>query len=112
MAHPRLDTEQLSPDFDEDDEDDDDGGRLDGFLDRFDFEATHWQAVRQLLLPTPTFVTLVVYGFLWFSGVTMAAFLGYVLHPVFNMVAMAGFVLMYPVGFLGLVVVIAVKAIQ
>lgn len=114
MAHPRLDTEQLSPDFDEDDDDSDgDGdGRLDGFLDRFDFEASHWQAVRQLLLPTPTFVTLAVYGFLWISGVTMAAFLGFVVHPVFNMAAIAGFVLMYPIGFLGLVVVLAVKAIQ
>ncbi|MFD1572119.1 hypothetical protein [Halorubrum laminariae] len=109
MAHPRLDTEQLSPDFDGDDDDSDDE---DGFLDRFDFDATHWQVLRQLLLPTPTFVTLVVYGFLWFSGVTMAAFLGFVVHPVFEMVALAGFVLMYPAGFLGLVVVIAVKAIQ
>lgn len=110
MAHPRLDTEQLSPDFDEDDEDD--GGRLDGFLDRFDTEAAHWQVVRQLLLPTPTFTTLAVYGFLWVSGVTMAAFLGFVVHPVFNIVAMIGFLLMYPLGFFGFLAVIAVKTMR
>ena len=107
MAHPRLDTEQLSPDFDEDDEDDDDG-----FLDRFDFDATHWQVVRQLLLPTPTFTTLVVYGFLGLTVVTASAFLGFVLHPVFNIVAMIGFILMYPLGFLGFLAVAAVKAME
>lgn len=108
MAHPRLDTEQLSPDFDDDEDDEDE----DGLLDRFDFDAAHWQVVRQLLLPTPTFLTLAVYGFFWLTGVTVAAFLGYVLHPVFEMVALAGFVLMYPAGFLALVVVIAAKAMQ
>lgn len=107
MSHPRLDTEQLSPDFDEDDEDDDDG-----FLDRFDFDAAHWQVVRQLLLPTPTFTTLVVYGFLGLTVVTASAFLGFAVHPVFNVVAMIGFILMYPAAFLGFLVVAAVKAME
>ncbi|MFC7188099.1 hypothetical protein [Halorubrum yunnanense] len=113
MSHPRLDTDQLSPDFDEDDEDDDDDdSRLDGLLDRFDTEAVHWQIVRQLLAPTPTFTTLFVYGFLGLMAVTASAFLGFVLHPVFNGVAMVGFLLMYPLGFLGLLAVVALKAIQ
>ena len=108
MSHPRLDTEQLSPDFDEDGDDDSD----DSFLDRFDTEAVHWQIIRQLLAPTPTFTTLFVYGFLGLMAVTASAFLGFVLHPIFNAVAMVGFLLMYPLGFLGLVVVIVFKAIQ
>jgi hypothetical protein len=95
MAHPRLDTEQLSPDFGEDDED---GNGDDGRLNRFDTEAAHWQVVRQLLTPTPTFMTLLVYGFLGLMAVTASAFLGSVVHPIFYLVAMIGFVLIYPLA--------------
>lgn len=101
MSHPRLDTEQLSPGFDGND-DEDDGG----VLDCFDFDAAHWQILRQLLMPTPTFTTLAVCGFLGLTTVTVSAFLGFVLHPVFNAVAMVVFFSMYPLGFLGLLIVI------
>jgi len=107
MSHPRLDTDQLAPEFDEDDEDDDSSR-----FDRFDFDATHWQVVRQLLRPTPTFTTLAVYGLFGLMAVTASAFLGFVLHPVFNALAFVGFLLLYPAGFLGLFVVIAMKAMQ
>jgi hypothetical protein len=107
MSHPLLDTEQLSPEFDGND-DEDDGG----VLDRFDFDAGHWQILRQLLMPTPTFTTPAVCGFLGLTTVTVSAFLWFVLHPVFNAVAMVIFFSMYPLGFLGLVVVIAMKAVQ
>lgn len=39
----------------------------------------------------------------------MGAFFGCALHPVFEMVALPGFALMYPADFLGFVVIIAVK---
>ncbi|PHQ38222.1 hypothetical protein DJ69_12775 [Halorubrum persicum] len=109
MAHPRLDTDQLSPDFDEDEDDSDDDG---GLLDRADFDAPHWQIVRQLLSLTPTFTTFVVYAFLGLTAVTASAFLGFAVHPVFNVVAAMGFILMYPAAFLGFLVVAAVKAMQ
>jgi len=106
-SQPRRDTEQLSPGFDGND-DEDDGG----VLDRFDFDSAYCQILRQLLMPTPTFITLAVCGFLGLTKVTVSAFLGFVLHPVFSAVTMVVFFLMYPLGFLGLVVVIAMKAVQ
>jgi len=102
MAHPRLDTEQLSPDFDDEDDEDSE----DGLLSQFDFDAPHWQVLRRLLMPTPTFTTLAVCGFLGLTTVTVSAFLGFVLHPVFNAVAMVVFFSMYLLGFLGLLIVI------
>ena len=63
-------------------------------------------------MPTPTFTTLAVYSFLEMTTVTVSAFLGFVLHPMFNTVAMVVLFSMYSLGFLGLVEVIAMKAVQ
>jgi hypothetical protein len=105
MAGPRLDTTELGPDFGHDDSDD-------GLLSRFDADADHWQFCKRLLLPTPTFTTLFVYGSITQVVVFCFAFLGFAVHSAFLAPAMVLFTLAYPVGFLAVVVVIAYKAMN